>query len=53
MQNVRPVGLFFFFQVRKILHSLREKKCQLKRRFEINLQAFDKYVHSNARYGLK
>ena len=29
----------------KILHSLRKKKCQLKGRFQLNLQAFDKYVH--------
>ena len=53
MQNVCPVGLFyFFFQIHKILHSLRSKKCELKS-FQFNLQAFDKYLHTNGRHGLK
>ena len=52
-----PSGLFTYF-VFQIKHTrfcirLRKKKCQLKRRFQINLQAFDKYVHSKGRYGLK
>ena len=36
-----------FLVTYKILHSLRKKKCPLKGRFQLNLQAFDKYVHLN------
>ena len=45
MQDVCPVDLFCL-QTHKILHSIAPlEKWQLKR-FQINLQAFDKYVHS-------
>ena len=44
---------FIFFQIHKILHSPRSKKCQLKGRFQFNLQAFGKYVHFSGRCGLR
>ena len=45
MQDVCPIDLFCL-QTHKILHSIAPlEKWQLKR-FQINLQAFDKYVHS-------
>ena len=40
--------IIFFFSNTFCIRFLR-KKCQLK----FNLQAFNKYVHSNGRYGLK
>ena len=53
MQNVCPVGLIiYFFKYTKFCIHSGTKTCQLKRRFQFNLQAFDKYVRSNGRCGL-
>ena len=54
MQNVCPIGYIFFFQTHKdFALAPLEKNVKKKGSFLFNLQAFDKYVHSNGRYGLK